>query len=154
MIGFGVLFPPLAVVIAISIWKELLDLRVALGRWQAIIEATQDPSLKERLLVLSVGIDNEWARCEKQIVDGVGYGLFLSTLIWAFVLLDTSEGSTYGICMSLIIAAIPIVTIALLSSGLIARSTDPVKFKDTSNIVDNPLFAGAAIKSLELKSLN
>jgi hypothetical protein len=42
LICFGALFPPLAVIIAFSVLKELVSIRLALGRYCEIMVAVQD----------------------------------------------------------------------------------------------------------------
>jgi hypothetical protein len=89
LICFGALFPPLAVIIALSVLKDVMSIRLALGRYCEIMEAVQDESLKEQMVKVKESMDEEMLKAGAGIWNGVWYGMVISTWIWGFVLFDT-----------------------------------------------------------------
>ena len=94
LICFGAMFPPLAFVIAVSLWKETMDIRLTSTRYQELIESIDDVLLKERMSSLGILMQQEYVAAEPEIVNGVWYGLIVTSWIWAFVLFDTLSAST------------------------------------------------------------
>eukprot|EP01033_Poteriospumella_lacustris_P003326 gene3325-2455_t len=90
LLGFGAVFPPLAVVIGVSMCKDTLDLRlytdddVAAGLRQqwARLQTVQQRVVGEELAALDAVVRR-----------GIWHGLCLSVCIWAFVLFDTAAAT-------------------------------------------------------------
>jgi hypothetical protein len=102
LICFGALFPPLAVIIALSVLKDVMSIRLALGRYCEIMEAVQDESLKEQMVKVREAMDEEMLKAGAGIWNGVWYGMVMGTWIWGFVLFDTMasvEGVEKGLCV-------------------------------------------------------
>jgi hypothetical protein len=125
LICFGALFPPLALVITLSIVKDVMSIRLCLGRYHSIIEAIKDTanteshsednkeneiSLKERMLKLRNSMNEEIGKAGVEIWNGVWYGVILASGIWAFVLFDTlasKVGVYQGLWVLLVMAMCP-----------------------------------------------
>jgi hypothetical protein len=102
LVCFGALFPPLAVIIAFSVLKDVISTRLALGRYCEIMEAIQDECLKERMVKIKESMNNEILKAGAEMLNGLWCGMVLGTWIWAFVLFDTmasSEGVWRGIAV-------------------------------------------------------
>jgi hypothetical protein len=102
LLCFGALFPPLAVIIALSVLKDVMSIRLALGRYCEIMEAVQDESLKEQMVKVRESMDEEMLKAGAGIWNGVWYGMVMGTWIWGFVLFDTMasvEGVGKGLCV-------------------------------------------------------
>jgi hypothetical protein len=102
LICFGALFPPLAVIITLSVLKDVMSIRLALGRYCEIMEAVQDENLKEQMVKVRGSMDEEMLKAGAGIWKGVWNGIVLSTWIWGFVLFDTMasvEGVGKGLCV-------------------------------------------------------
>jgi hypothetical protein len=102
LICFGALFPPLSVVIALSILKDVISIRLALGRYCEIINAVEVESFKEQMQKLKNYMDEEMLKAGANIWNGVWDGTVLGTWIWGFVLFDTmasTEGVEKGFCV-------------------------------------------------------
>jgi hypothetical protein len=100
LICFGSLFPPLAVIITLSVLKDVMSTRLALGRYCEIMEAVQDESLKEQMVNVKESMDEEMLKAVAGIWNGMWYGIVISTWIWGFVLFDTmasAEGMGKGL---------------------------------------------------------
>jgi hypothetical protein len=89
LICFGALFPPLAVIIALSVLKDVFSIRLALGRYCEIMTAVQDENLKEHMVKMKESMDEEMLNAGAGIWNGVWYGIIMGTWIWGFVLFDT-----------------------------------------------------------------
>jgi hypothetical protein len=112
LICFGALFPPLAVVIALSVLKDVMSIRLALGRYCEIMEAVQDEGLKEQMVQVRESMDEEMLKAGAGIWNGVWYGMVMGTWIWGFVLFDTMasvEGVDKGLCMLIVMIMCPLV---------------------------------------------
>jgi Leucine-rich repeat (LRR) protein len=100
LICFGALFPPLAVIIGLSVLKDVMSIRLALGRYCEIMEAVQDESLKNQMVKVREYMDEEMLKAGAGIWNGVWYGMVITTWIWGFVLFDTMasvEGVENGV---------------------------------------------------------
>jgi hypothetical protein len=112
LICFGGLFPPLAVIIALSVLKDVMSIRLALGRYCEIMEAVQDESLKEQMVKVRESMDEEMLKAGAGIWNGVWYGMVMGTWIWGFVLFDTMasvEGGGKGLCMLVVMILCPFI---------------------------------------------
>jgi hypothetical protein len=102
LMGFGALFPPSAVVIAFSILKDVMSIKLALGRFCKIMEAVQDESLKEQMVKVKKNMDSEMLKAGAAIGNGVWHGIVMGTWVWGFVLFDTLA-STEGVGKGLVV---------------------------------------------------
>jgi hypothetical protein len=112
LICFGVLFPPLAVVIAVSVIKDVLTVRLALIKYCKIIEIVQDEDLKNQMKTLKSAIDSQIVLAQSEIWGGVRYAIVMISWIWAFVLFDTlasSDGVLAGLCVLMLMNACPFI---------------------------------------------
>jgi hypothetical protein len=117
LICFGALFPPLAVIIALSALKDVMSIRLALGRYCEIMEAVQDESLKEQMVKVRKSMDEEMLKAGAGIWNGVWYGMVMSTWIWGFVLFDTMasvEGVEKGFVVLIGIVCCPFIIFSIL----------------------------------------
>jgi hypothetical protein len=105
LICFGVLFPPLALVIALSVVKDVLSMKISLGRYQTIMETLKNGNqvddscdsengverfgLKDRMIKLRDDMNEEILKAGVEIWNGVWNGFIMASWIWAFVLFDT-----------------------------------------------------------------
>jgi hypothetical protein len=136
LICFGALFPPLAVIIALSILKDVMSMRMALGRYGEIMETMQDDHLKEQMTKLRASIDGEILNAGTGIWDGVWYGMVMGTWIWAFILFDTmmaTQGVDKGLGMLIGMIVSPFLLHYLLQ--MMKPCTKKV-LKDVSNIIE------------------
>jgi hypothetical protein len=112
LVCFGIVFPPIAIVVAISIFKDIINLKLVLGRYYFLSDQVQDPELKEIMSTIGAAINDEMTIAAKEIWKGLQYGLILSTWIWAFILFDTlaaSIGLIPGLCILLIMIFSPFI---------------------------------------------
>jgi hypothetical protein len=128
LICFGSLFPPLAVIIALSVLKDVMSIKLALGRYCEIMEAVQDESLKEQMVKVKEAMDEEMLRAVAGIWNGMWYGMVISTWIWGFVLFDTMasvEGVEKGLCVliGMIVSPFIIRIVLQLAARLNAKFT-------------------------------
>jgi hypothetical protein len=133
LICFGALFPPLAVIIALSVLKDVMSFRLALGRYCEIMEAVQDESLKEQMVKVRESLDEEMLKAGAGIWNGVVYGMVVSTWIWGFVLLDTMasvEGVGKGLCVLIGMVVSPFIIRSVLR--LAARWNDKLTLQSTA----------------------
>jgi hypothetical protein len=131
LICFGALFPPLALVIALSVLKDVVTIRLALRRYCEIMEDVQDESLKEQMMVLKECLDKDMGKAASVICRGVWHGVVMGTWIWAFVLFDTMasiEGVGKGFCVFVGMIACPFVLHYALQVA--ARVTQPTMMDD------------------------
>jgi hypothetical protein len=96
LICFGALFPPLAIIIALSLLKDVASIRLALGRYCDIMDCMQEGSLRELMMDAKESMDEEALQAGTRIWNGVWYGVMMGTWIWGFVLFDTMA-STEGV---------------------------------------------------------
>jgi hypothetical protein len=112
LICFGALFPPLAVIIALSVLKDVMSIRLALGRYCEIMEAVQDESLKEQMVKVREAMDEEMLKAGAGIWNGVWHGMVMGTWIWGFVLFDTMasvEGVGKGLAVLMCMLCCPFI---------------------------------------------
>jgi hypothetical protein len=103
LICFGVLFPPLALVIALSVVKDVLSMKLAFRKYQAIMDSLNTQSqecerdsdqfggntgLKPRMMHLRDNMNKEILKAGAEIWNGVWNGIIMASWIWAFVLFD------------------------------------------------------------------
>jgi hypothetical protein len=81
-------------VIVFSVLKDIMNMRLALGRYQGIMDAvSSDAEVKEQMLKLREQVHEEMLTAGVEIWNGLWYGLMVSSWIWAFVLFDTLSSS-------------------------------------------------------------
>jgi Leucine-rich repeat (LRR) protein len=101
LICFGALFPPLSVVITFSVLKDVVSIKLALGRYCEIMESpVLDERLKEQMIKVRESIYKEMLKAGLGIWSGVLYGMLVGAWIWGFVLFDTMasvEGVATGL---------------------------------------------------------
>jgi hypothetical protein len=150
LICFGALFPPLAVIIALSVLKDVMSIKLALGRYCEIMEAVQDESLKEQMVKVRESMDEEMLKAGAGVWNGLWYGMVVSSWIWGFVLFDTMasvEGVGKGLCVLIGMVVSPfIIKIVLrlaarLNVKFIMQST-ALKGNNDTNLTTtmNPIF--------------
>ena len=106
LLAFGVLCPPLAFVVMLSIVKDCSEVRLALGRIKHAIHGLrkgnneQNRQICYRLEVLYGNMIQEIIDAEPVIWMGVWYSICIAVLIWAFVLFDILS-PTIGVLPSL-----------------------------------------------------
>jgi hypothetical protein len=148
LICFGALFPPLAVVIAVSVIKDVMNVRLSLGKYCSIMERVQDESLKKQMMELKACLDREILQAGEVIWNGIWYGLVRSTWVWAFVLFDTfasSAGVKKGIWILVSMVGYPFVLqgFLLLKTRLMPSSTKSVTLMEEAIdlvVIENPMF--------------
>ena len=95
LIGFGAMFPPLALLIALSIVKDVYHARFGMGRLARI--SISNYKWKDRLLKIRHSIQRDYLVSNSIITRGVWCGLCISSVIWAFVLFDVLSSSVGSI---------------------------------------------------------
>jgi hypothetical protein len=150
LICFGALFPPLAVIIALSVLKDVMSIKLAVGQYCEIMKAVQDESLKEQMAKVRESLDDEMLKSGAGIWNGVWYGMVISTWIWGFVLFDTTasvEGVwkglwvLIGMLLSPFIISIILRLVVRWNAKHTMRSTTLSGNKDaTLTITMNPVF--------------
>jgi hypothetical protein len=132
LICFGALFPPLALVIALSLFKDIMNIRLLLGRYYMIMKVTIGDTEREenekpvgiqqeRMLKPQNSMNEEIMKAGVEIWNGVWYGVIMASWIWAFVLFDTlssSVGLIEGIWVLIFMSCV-----VLLLSGIFAIAT-------------------------------
>jgi hypothetical protein len=93
LICFGAIFPPLSFVIIFSVLKDIMSIKLALGRFYIITNSINDIGVRERLLKLRDNMNEDMMKARAEIWNGLWYGLVISSWIWAFVLFDTLSSS-------------------------------------------------------------
>jgi hypothetical protein len=139
LICFGALFPPLAVIIALSVLKDVMSIRLALGRYCEIMEAVQDGSLKEQMVKVRESMDEEMLKAGAGIWNGVWYGLVMGTWIWGFVLFDTmasTEGAHKGWVLIIVLCLCPLIVYAAVHIALHYKHNE-VKTDFTESFIDS-----------------
>jgi hypothetical protein len=119
LICFGMLFPPLAFVIALSIWRELVSIKMVLGKLHCVLQSLVDLSLKQRVVKFQAMIHRELFDAEVEIVQGVWYGVCVASSIWGFVLFDTLSalmGAIASIWIAVLMGLSPYIAYLLLRS--------------------------------------
>ncbi len=96
LICFGALFPPLALIVALSVLKDLMSIKLALGKYAMMKNALEDENLKTKMVYLETSMKTLWMKTDASIWNGVWHGMLRSALIWGFVLFDTLS-STVGV---------------------------------------------------------
>jgi hypothetical protein len=157
LICFGALFPPLAVIIALSVLKDVMSIRLALGRYCEIIEAVQDESLKEQMVKVRETMDKEMLKAGAGIWNGVWHGMVMGTWIWGFVLFDTMasvEGVGKGMCMLIGMVASPFILYWIFYFSVVGRETVVPKVEDDVNSsCDGYRFSVVQVKHTSTKGL-
>jgi hypothetical protein len=120
LICFGAVFPPLALVIALSVVKDVIGVHFSLDRYQTIMESIQDQDgfkLKELMLQLKSNMHQEILKAGEEIWYGVWYGVVMASWIWAFVLFDTlstTQGVIRGLWVLVVMAMSPFILTLML----------------------------------------
>jgi Leucine-rich repeat (LRR) protein len=111
LICFGILFPPLAIVIAFSVLNDVLSIRMAMGRYQAILNDMEEEKLREELVRLKDMMNADIIKAGVGIWNGLWHGIITAAWIWAFILFDTlasAVGAEQGFWISIVMAICPI----------------------------------------------
>jgi uncharacterized membrane protein YqaE (UPF0057 family) len=140
LICFGVLFPPLAVVLAVSVIKDVMNVRLSLGKYCSIMEGVEDERVKKQMMELKVVLDREILRAGEGMWSGIWYGLLITTWIWAFVVFDTlasSVGVKEGMWILVAMACCPWifcgcvrVVFFIVGSRKLGQSTNRLEFRE------------------------
>ena len=131
LISFGILFPPLAFVIAISLLKDTWEMRLSLGRLNQLslklttnLSSTSTITDRETVSGWKVRIDKMLHIVEKETKDaqqmiwsGVWYGTCISVWIWAIVLFDILSVDI-GIARSIWMVAVMLVLPYIIRYGI------------------------------------
>jgi hypothetical protein len=141
LICFGVLFPPLAIIIALSVVKDVVSNRLTLSRFVYITESLQDERLKLQMLQLKTVIDQEVVKAGQTLWSGVWHGIVMSTWIWAFVLFDTLA-STVGVIQGLWVLIVMLVAPFICNVAFAAIG--PMKNSADKSIEENIVREGSA----------
>jgi hypothetical protein len=83
----------LAVVLAVSVIKDVMNVRLSLGKYCSIMGGVEDERVKKQMMELKVCLDREILQGGDEMRSGIWYGLLITTWIWAFVLFDTLASS-------------------------------------------------------------
>jgi hypothetical protein len=165
LICFGGLFPPLAVIIALSILKDVMSIRLALGRYCEIMEAVQDDSLKEQMVKVRESMDEEMLKAGAVIWNGLWYGMVVSSLIWGYILYDTmgsTKGLEKGLCMLIAMILCPyilfnilqitdVVKKALLENKSVRAETLGSKADNLDGSIVNPIIDDFEANQIEMR---
>ena len=93
LVCFGTLFPPLAIIIGLSIYKDTVDVTLAIGRFNQMINCDGGIKVRDRLIKIRDAVFVELIAAEDEIVSGVWNGMWIASIIWAFVLFDALSSS-------------------------------------------------------------
>jgi hypothetical protein len=164
LLCFGVLFPPLAIVIGFSVIKDIMNVRISLGKYYGLMNAVQDESLKTQMMQLKDTMDNEILVVGENIWSGIWYGVILATWIWAFILFDTIASSVdivTGLGLLLVMIACPFILSGLqkvvgVAWNMRTRSMEKTKVlkQDTFITIENPIMGKTIDKEIEMKVKN
>lgn len=90
VICFGALFPPLALVIAVSIVKDCWEVRLALGRIEQYIEYYNNVNMNmvKNLIQIRYQIHQSLSDGVVLLMEHIWASVYVSVWIWAFVLFD------------------------------------------------------------------
>jgi hypothetical protein len=157
LICFGVLFPPLAVVIAVSVIKDVLSVRLALMKFCNIMELVEDEATKAHMEELKAALDQEIISAENEIWSGVRYAIVMISWIWAFVLFDTlasSDGVFAGLWVLMLMNACPFIWFGIqkiLTVYKNYRSDDmhPQKSLIAMTVIQNPIIITTTTKDTD-----
>ena len=145
LVCFGTLFPPLALVIALSIYKDTVDVRLGIGRFHKLIGMDCAMSVRDRLVKVREAVYVELISAETEIVSGIWYGMCLASIIWAFVLFDALSSSVglstlASVWIVAVMGMIPII-LCVVSRSILAYYGSDVKVDESgiTETVDNPI---------------
>ena len=161
LICFGALFPPLALVIAVSIGKDIFDIKLALGRIELIIEELTEEGqdeLKVLMMKAREKIYHDIKIAEVEVVKGLWWGLSIATVVWGFVLLDTLSpymGPLKSVWVIVFMAVVPLGSYSLLSrfysvKEVVVENEKPIDVVGSAVVVDNPLLKHVDIELKEM----
>jgi hypothetical protein len=129
----------LTIIIALSVLKDVMGIRLALGKYHLIMEQLEDEALKEETVSVKETIDREILKVGHGLWHGLWNGLVISSWIWAFVLFDTlssSAGVIEALWVLVLMIAAPFISFyALLmlntqgnGSDISKRRSQPLRF--------------------------
>ena len=132
MMSFGMLFPPLILVIVISLFTHIIIHRMILGLWIDLIEITSAnnssssnksnndslhsliaQTFQQTLLIF----DHQWQGFETTCQNGLIAIFFLTSWIWAFALFDTlgdAVGAMQAYWIVLVMCLFPVFLLVLM----------------------------------------
>jgi len=131
MMSFGMLFPPLLLVIVVSLITHIALHRMLMGMWIDLIDIITsnaskciDPPLHsvhfaEAFFDSFLTFDNQWQEFETTCQNGLIAIFFLTSWIWSFTLFDTlgdAVGATQAYWIALVMCLYPIVLFVLIVS--------------------------------------
>jgi hypothetical protein len=159
LICFGALFPPLALVIGLSVIKDVINTRLSISSYDYAIEASTEEQykngisgLKDRMLKLRDSINEEILKAGMEIWNGVWYGVVMASWIWAFVLFDTlssSVGVLRGVWILLLMAISPFVWDRI--SQALKWKAAKQKNNTIVTLTENPLLVRSISGSVEMR---
>jgi hypothetical protein len=89
LLCFGVMFPPLAIIVTISILKDLIIWRLSLLRLVKWFQTEEDVEVKSRLLNILSNVDSSLKGMYKVMSWGMWMSILVSCTFWSFCLFDT-----------------------------------------------------------------
>jgi hypothetical protein len=94
--SLGLIFPPLALIILFSLWKQMIEVKLALNRYDSIMDNVSDGGVRLHMLQIRCLIERELSEANRYITEGYWYGMVVATWLLAFILFDTmaAGGST------------------------------------------------------------
>jgi hypothetical protein len=108
--SLGLLFPPLALIILFSMWKQMIEVKLALNRYDSIMDNVSDEGVRLHMLQIRCLIERELNEANRYITEGYWYGMVVATWLLAFILFDTiapSVGAGGGIAMAVVMTSSP-----------------------------------------------
>jgi Leucine-rich repeat (LRR) protein len=108
--SLGLIFPPLALIILFSLWKQMIEVKLALNRYDSIMDNVSDGGVRLHMLQIRCLIERELNEASRYITEGYWYGMVVATWLLAFILFDTmapSVGTEGGIAIVVVMASSP-----------------------------------------------
>lgn len=110
-VTYGVLFPPLAVIIVLSM---VVDVWQLFERWQgvlSVVEIAATGSHGQEVLSMLRSLSEDFGRFERSIFPALRRLSFLAALFWSFTLLDTlggTQGALQAAWIAVVMSSAPV----------------------------------------------
>lgn len=152
---FGTLFPPLSLVVWVSIVKDIWSLQLSLGRMWSIAQRVQDTSIRARIVTVVDKVLQELYNMNKVVWQGLWYGVMVSSWIWAMLLFDTlssTEGISKSIWIPIVLAMTPIACYVVRAGYTILKNRSQASLSDIQFKVDGNDVESVKNPVLEMRS--
>jgi hypothetical protein len=115
MMSFGILFPPLLCIVALSIIIEIYAWRALLGQWKLAIDFESNSDIKQEMKLILDLLGKDIEGLQLAIISGFTMSIVVSTWFWSFSLFDILGDSVGGHNASWIAATMIVCPVLMLS---------------------------------------